>query len=242
MANSKKSNGSRAKKSSLKKIREQLAPYFEKANLRASRLGGETKATVVAAGTLSGAGERHYKETGELFNINALHYKELQREFTRVKEFLNDETSLPRTETETRQAENRAKYGSVVDRSFYAVYGVNYDMSKLSEEQAKQLFSAYRRLEESNAPVLQGKSGYGSDNLINDLLDVMIGGSDVPSWLPPEAAIEIMVDKGQSYLNQYQKDRDKMALREMESGNEDYGRFEDFDNISREEFERRHMI
>lgn len=242
MAKAKKQNGSRAKRAPLKKIREQLAPYFEKANLRASSLGSVTRATVNAQETLSGAGQRHFEETGELFNVNAYHYKELQREFTRVKEFLNDETSLPRTETEIRQMENRAKHGSLIDRSFYAIYGVNYDMSKLTEEQAKQLFSAYRRLEESNAPILQGKAGYGSDNLINDLLDVMIGGSDIPEWLPPEAAIEIMVDKGQGYLNQYQKDRDQMALRELTTANDDYGIFEGFDNMSRDEFERRHYL
>lgn len=246
MAKSKKSNGSRAKKVSLKKIREELMPYFEEANRRASRLAAtsSTKALVNAQASLTTAGKKHQKETGELFNVNAYHYAELQREFSRVKEFLNDETSINLSETEKRQLENKQKYGDYIDRRFYAIYGVNYDMSRLPEDQAKQLFAAYRRLEEANAPLLQGKSGYGSDNLINDLLEVMIEGKGDPQakWFrgTDEAIISNMVSEGQKMLNQYKRDREIYGEREIETGDVDYGELEGFDNISREEFERRY--
>lgn len=243
-SSSAKSNGSKAKKGSLSKARESLASYFEEANKRASRLKSEgiyTKAILNAEESLTQSGKKKYEEGGELFNINAYHYADLQREAARVKEFLNDETSTP-SESEMRQAKNSEKYGDIMGRDYYAMYGVNYDVSRLDTEKAKLLFSAYRKLEEANAAIMQGRIGYGSDTLINDLLDLMVGDNKISDYMSDEDLIDKMVQKGQEYLTAWEKERENIARRDYSSQNWDYGALGDMDQISKEDFLRRYGI
>ena len=219
-----------------------MAPFFEEANKRASRLKSEgvyTKAMVNAEETLTKKGKERYNNGEELFNINAYHYADLQREAARVKEFLNDETSDP-TSTEWRMAKNSSQFQGMFGREYYATYGVNYDVSRLPEDRAKLLFQAYRKLEEANAAIMQGRLGYGSDTLINDLLDLMIGDNQIEGYSSDEELVDKMVDKGQEYLRQWKEDREEIARRDISSPNWDYGPLGDMDNISKEKFLRRY--
>lgn len=107
-------------------------------------------------------------------------YEDIVAEITRARTFLNSpDTNVLTGKRQQRNEELRKKYGDKVQ----ALSNNTYVQSGLiaTEEEAKQIFANYRRIEEFHMPRIgkQGQKGvYGSENLILYMIDVHNMGLD----------------------------------------------------------------
>ena len=107
-------------------------------------------------------------------------YEDIVAEITRARTFLNSpDTNVLTGKRQQRNEQLRKKYGDKVQ----ALSNNTYLQSGLiaTEEEAKQIFANYRRIEEFHMPRIgkQGQKGvYGSENLILYMIDVHNMGLD----------------------------------------------------------------
>ena len=111
---------------------------------------------------------------------NATSYQEIVDEITRASTYLNSpETNRLTSRRETRNKELYKKYASQLE----SLTNNTYLESGLipTEQDAKQIFANYRKIEETKAALIgkQGDNGvYGSENLILFMIDVHNRGED----------------------------------------------------------------
>lgn len=122
-----------------------------------------------------------YSEGRASFSFdNSNTYEDIVAEITRARTFLNaPDTNVLTGKREQRNQELRKKYGDKLQ----SLHDNTYVQSGMiaSEEEAKQIFSNYRRIEEFHMARIgkQGQKGvYGSENLILYMIDVHNMGLD----------------------------------------------------------------
>lgn len=207
---------SKAKKNTLTDLRSQLKQLVNKANRRAKAL----KSRKIESRALLEA-QRTYKrrdKSGELFKSELRTREQILNEFARVNQFLNDYTSTVKgaRRAEKHILENlKGAFGS----EWNAIYGVNYDKSRINDESAKEAFRLYRLLQEEFtwtriAGVFKGKEGlvgYGSEVLINYLYDMVVSNSRTAT----------IMEKARQMIEDAEKRLDLMARRQVLD--EEYG-------------------
>lgn len=130
------------------------------------------------------------------FSVDELHReRDLAREASRLKQFLAEggqqyrevggrNEAISRRESLLRENPEgfSAFRGTYFDENgkqrnyWYDLYGVSYDNSRISTDDAKLAFSIYRKLEEADPTLIYGEGAYGSENLIVAIYDTLIAG------------------------------------------------------------------
>lgn len=234
MARKKQKNISQyQKRRNLSGVRETLQPLVDKANSIVRQLMNKSimpHSLMMAQNTLNKRGREIAAETGDLFTTSHPRYRDLRREAHRIQNFLADESSGLTAKEEAEAYKN--KYGMLFGGQYYDIYGVTYDFSKISEAQAQQIFSVYRKLEEQYANELQGKSGFGSDNLIMALYDASLGSG--ASWMPDTLTEEVMFSRGRELLQNFRAEREGRA--ELNLSDVNLGELEAFEAYNAQDF------
>lgn len=177
--------------SELEIMRRMFNVYAQEANERVSQLmesGTESVALHNAWKQLSWQrkaafeqAEEQQEGSGRLFSVmDKKDFKSLQREVARINAFLSESSSEVKVASyESKALEAYQKHGlsfhNQVDESFKddGVRFRGYD-----QERIKLALEIYRRIEETGAAViygLNGKGGFGSDNLFNLIFDEIEG-------------------------------------------------------------------
>jgi hypothetical protein len=196
------------KEGKLDKLRKSLKEFVKKAN----DLFEALKQTAPDAPALQEAMRSKSRAKGvnqdEAFSIDELHReRDLAREASRLKAFLaeggqqyreaggRNEAISRREELLRENPEGFSAFrGTYFDENgkqrnyWYDLYGVSYDNSRISTDDAKLAFSIYRKLEEADPTLIYGEGAYGSENLIVAIYDTLIaGGSRKASQVDLEA-------------------------------------------------------
>ena len=161
----------------MKRMRKEAEPLMKQANRVYEMLEKEGAKTI--------AQQRVHDDFSKMgrfyFSVeNAKSYQELVDEITRASVYLNSpETNRLTSRRETRNKELYEKYSSQLE----SLKNHTYIDSGLiaTEEDAKQIFANYRRIESYKAALIgrQGENGvYGSENLILYMIDVHNRGED----------------------------------------------------------------
>lgn len=161
----------------IKKMKQTAQPLIEQAN--------ETLRTLEEKGINTLAAQRVYDEFSKRGRLNfsledTKSYQDIVEEITLAKSFLNSpETTQLTGSREARNRKLKRKYGELEE----SLKDKTYIEKGLipSEEDAKIIFSTYRKIEEYWASLI-GKEGqrgvYGSDKLILYLIDIHNQGLD----------------------------------------------------------------
>ena len=167
----------RVKPKNLDVIRDQYKALQAQANARISQLreaGVENFSRAYNDAVAKyGAYRTDYNEDFRFDVYDTKRFREIKREVSLMEKFLNDETS----KLDVIQLNlAKEKYEGAFSGKWYEKYGVTYDKSRVSEDEAKVAFSIYRRLEESGISyqTMLGRSGYGSENLIMLIYDMVV--------------------------------------------------------------------
>lgn len=161
----------------MKRMKKEAEPLIKQANRVYEMLEEEGAKTI--------AQQRVHDDFSKLgrffFSVDdAKSYNEIVDEITRASAYLNSpETNRLTSMRETRNKELREKYASQLD----SLSNNTYLESGLiaTEQDAKQIFANYRRIEGLKAALIgkQGEEGvYGSENLILYMIDVHNRGED----------------------------------------------------------------
>lgn len=225
-------------KRTLDPLREQLNVLVQEANQRyidQLESGNISRAGIEAERTLNKRGREYYMQTALPFNSDLHSTKEINREFGRVMNFLNDYTStLEGGIIESKQA--AGLFGGQ-----WRKQGMNgYDENNVSKADADMVFDIYHRLLESQGgwqrligyfkAVNPGVVDYGSENLINSIYD-MVQNRDtlyVPESMDVEGVILARANElVNSMIDSY------MKLSVLQRSGKDYGSMEDPDDADR---------
>lgn len=175
--------------------------------------------TIEAAGYSSMAISRAKDETGrDYFSLDfALDKEDVIEEVTRARVFMADNTStLEGAELYTTQinAERfRGKFGGEWRKPEYGNKG--FDPNVINEEYAKEVFRAYRKIEEEKQGLIQE---YGSENLIIAIYDAKVRGAD-----PFLAGHHIIDTWYETKTEEWKKRFDEAQLRYSESTSYQHG-------------------
>lgn len=207
-------------KRSLDPLRAQLEVLVKEANKRVKKLsdrGLGSRALLEAQRSFKRMSSRD--ESEGLFKSDLKTRRQINREFARVHEFLNDYTSTiqgARNDRDIKMDHLKGAFGA----QYKEEYGVNYDKSRINDEKAKLAFVIYRRVLERvggwerAVGVFQGKEsliGYGSEVLITNIYDMVDQGISTANIL----------NLGESMVNAAIKNYETMA--EKMISNYDYG-------------------
>ena len=210
---SKKSNSSAGKRTStarisLKPLRAELQVLVDQANSRVHALiesGLPSRALLEAQRTWARQTSR--AEEDELFKSDLKSRRQIEREFARVHEFLNDYTST------VRGAKN-------LQSDFDRFSGHWKTGEGMNEQLRGKTFEIYRKVVEAAGGweraigLLQGKeslTGYGSENLVNNIYDMLENEYDEGT------IIQIALEQVESGIKAYEE----MAERQV--SDYDYG-------------------
>lgn len=222
------------RKRKLDPLREQLAILTDEANARVSQLmekGYESRALQEAIRTLRPSMRASAEETGRLFESDLPRTRDIMRELSRVQNFLGDFTSL---------SEGAEAYTSTMKKAhlfggdYRDEYGVSYDASQVTQDDAERTFGIYNRLLEQiggwDRMMMMfranlGMMTYGSENLINAIYDMVDNGMTDENIM---TRAMILVNTG---IERYEE------VSELQRSNKDYGLIiEDGDVEARREF------
>lgn len=219
--NSGVSNQSKKPRVSLDPLRKQLAVLVDQANARVddiARLGLPSRAILEATRTWNKMPSR--RDDTFLFKSDLKRRCDIDREFARVHEFLNDFTSTVQGAKQLETDLNRLKGAWSPD-----------NQGSLDEQIKSKTFDLYRRVLEAAGGweravgLLKGKetlTGYGSENLINNIYDM------VENEYNDEKIIAIALEQVESGIEAYEE----MSKRQV--ANYDYGIvFDDETTIAR---------
>lgn len=219
-------------KRTLDPLREQLNVLVQEANRRYIEQREQqvmSRAALEAERTMNKAGKEHFKQTFLPFNSELHSRKEINREFGRVMNFLNDYTSTIEGGTiESKQASGL--FGGQWRKQGMA----GYDENSVTKKDADMVFDIYHRLLESQGgwqrligyfkAVNPGVVDYGSENLINTIYD-MVQNRDtlyVPENMDVEGVILARANEiVNSMIDSY------MTLSVLQRSGKDYGSMED---------------
>ena len=207
------------KPTDLEIMRRMFNVYAQEANERVSQLresGVESIALHNAWSKMSLQKKKSFEEaeevqegSGRMFSVlDKKDFRSLQREVARINSFLSESSSDVNVATyENKAFEAYQKHGlsfhNQVDNSFKedGIRFRGYDQDKI-----KFALEIYRRIEETGAAVIygvNGKGGFGSDNLFNLIFD------EIEGYSPnnPEEAIDRMrenvIATGQAAIDNY---------------------------------------
>lgn len=180
----KKPKEKKTSKRSLNPLREQLQILVNQANQRISRLnkaGMGSRALFEAQRSFKRMTSRD--ESEGLFKSDLKTRRQIMREFSRVNEFLNDYTSTVTGAKKVAALDLKDLKGAF-GANWHDTYGVNYDKSRINEEDAQIAFKLYRMIQEEYswervAGIYKGREslvGYGSEVLITNIYDMVIAG------------------------------------------------------------------
>ena len=225
-------------KRTLDPLREQLNVLVQEANQRyieQRELGIHSRAALEAERTLNKNGKAYFTATFLPFNSDLHSRKEINREFSRVMNFLSDYTStIEGGEIEKLQNENF--FGAQWRKQGMA----GYDEAHVKKVDADLTFKIYHELLESQGgwqrligyfkAVNPGVIEYGSENLINAIYD-MVKHKD-SMYVPEDMDIEGVIlaranDIVNSMIDSY------MRLSVLQRSGKDYGSFEDPEDAER---------
>ena len=169
-------------------LRKVLNVYAQEANERVSQLidaGIDSTAIAKAYQTLRKQDREAFDEAGEdgvLFSVNdKKRYRELQREAARINQFLSSSQSLVTTASyENKAMEAYHKHGLSFHNQADEMTGLdNIRFRGYDQDKIKFALEIYRRIEDSGGATaiygLNGKGGFGSDNLFNLIFDEIEG-------------------------------------------------------------------
>ena len=212
-------------------------PTISLDNLRAKYEGIISEANqrwemIEAAGYKSMAISRARDEGGR--DYFTLEYAESEgdilNEVTRERVFIADKTSsLEGAElytTEINSEQFRGKFGSEYRKPEYGNKG--FDTSVIDEEYAKEVFSSYRRLEETKQGLIEQ---YGSENLIIAMYDARVRDED------PYLTGQHLIDLWYKTHTEEWQDRFDRAQREY-TNSKSYRHGTAFDYLGGEEYDR----
>ena len=211
----------------LDSIREQYKALQAQANARVSQLIEAGVQNYSRAYNDAVAKVGSYRTNDEiLFDVyDTQRFREIKREVAMMEKFLNDNTS---NVDDVLLQIAQGKYSGAFSGGWNKYYGVSYDKSRITEDEAKIAFSIYRRLEESGTSyeTILGKSGYGSENLIMLIYDMVVQ-SGITDF--DEDSIEYWKSYGdikesaEKIIEKKFNERDVFAQEMRETGNEDTG-------------------
>ena len=167
---SKRSTSSNKPRVSLEPLRKELDVLVQQANTRVSQLleqGLPSRALLEAQRTLKNMPTR--VDDVELFKADLKSRKQINREFARVQEFLNDFTST------IKGAKNLQTDFDRFSGSWYTGEGMNQDLRGKTFEIYRKVLEAAGGWERA-VGILKGKEsliGYGSENLVNNIYDML---------------------------------------------------------------------
>lgn len=171
----------------LDELRSVLNVYAQEANARVSQLmesGIASPAVQQAYKTMRKKDREKFDSMGEdgvLFSVNDKHrYNELQREAARINAFLAAPTSNVNVATyEDKAFTAYQKHGLSFHNQADDMTGIdNIRFRGYDQERVKLALEIYRRIEDGGATAiygLNGKGGFGSDNLFNLIFDEIEG-------------------------------------------------------------------
>lgn len=212
---SKKSNKAPHKLDDLRKV---LNVYAQEANERVSQLidsGVESAALLKAYKSLRKQDKENFDndETGGvLFNVsNKTRYRELQREAARIESFLAESSSLVSVATAEQKAMDAyKKHGLSFHNQADEETGLdNVRFRGWDQNRIKLALEIYRRLESTNNGAtliygLNGKGGFGSDNLFNLIFDEIEGYDPNMSDKQRDKVIGKALQTGMAALDEFQ--------------------------------------
>lgn len=177
----------KAPRTNLKPLKEQLDILITEANRRAAELKAEGYDQSRAMTEAQRTAIRFHKdkETGDitsLFTSQLPSMKDIAREYARVQTFLSDETSM--------LAGAKREQGDIMSGLFggqyRAMYGTGYDITRVSKEQGDLTLEVYHKILEKNGgwervishlrATNTGLTQYGSEQLIQHIYDVITSG------------------------------------------------------------------
>lgn len=221
-------------KRTLDPLREQLAVLVDEANKRYQQqrlmYPGRSRAAMEAERTLNKAGREHFQESFEPFNANQKSRKALNREFSRVMNFLSDYTSDLQGGSTQGNYSAEGLFGGQWRKQGMA----GYNEDAVSKETADLVFSIYHRLLENKGgwqrvigyfkAVNPGIIDYGSDQLINAIYDMVMNSDEMD--LLPGMDIEGTIlarasEMVETMINSYQR------IAVLQRSGTDYGSIED---------------
>ena len=181
-----------ASRRSLDPLRAQLDILVREANKRVKKLsdrGLGSRALLEAQRSFKRMTSRDENEG--LFKSDLKTRRQINREFARVHEFLNDYTSTIKGAKRDRDVKLDHLKGAF-GANYKDMYGVNYDKSRINDDLATIAFDIYRRVLERTGGweravgVFQGKEslvGYGSEVLITNIYDMVEQGMSTANIL-----------------------------------------------------------
>lgn len=176
------SSGSKKARPTLQPLRDELEVLVNQANERAKLLiENEKPSRALLEAQRSWANIPSRANDDVLFRSDLKTRRQIDREFARVHEFLNDYTSTweGARKLETNLSDLSGSFGANWNMSGL---GENYNTEIIDEEKAKKAFSIYRKVLEAAGGweravgFIKGKEsliGYGSENLINNIYDMV---------------------------------------------------------------------
>ena len=208
-------------------IRQQYKALQAEANARVSQLieAGVQDYSRAYNDAVAKLGSYRTDDTNVFDVYDTRRFREIKREVALMEKFLNDKTS---NVDDVRLQMAQGKYSGAFSGGWNKLYGVSYDKSRITEDEAKVAFSIYRRLEESGTSyeTILGKSGYGSENLIMLIYDMVVqsgitdyDNESVEYW----SQYGDIMEKAEDIIEEKFKERDAFAQEMRETGNEDTG-------------------
>lgn len=229
-------------KRTLDPLRDQLSILVENANqmyFQQRELGIQSRAALEAERSLNKRGQEHFYQTMEPFQADLKSRRDINREFSRVMNFLSDYTASLEGGLVEQQTMSHL-FGGQWRKQGYA----GYDEKSVSKEDADMVFSIYHRVLEQGGgwqrvigyfrAINPGVVDYGSENLINAIYDMVQNKDTIytPEGMDVEGAI---LGRAMDIVNNMIDNYMKLAVLQR-SGN-DYGSIED-----REEAEQRRKV
>lgn len=229
-------------KRTLNPMREQLSVLVENANkmyFEQRELGIQSRAALEAERTLNKRGQEHFHQTMEPFQADLKSRRDINREFSRVMNFLSDYTSSIEGGMVEKQTMTHL-FGGQWRKEGYA----GYDEKNVSKEDADMVFDIYRRVLEQGGgwqrvigyfrAVNPGVVDYGSENLINAIYDMVQNKDSIytPEGMDVEGAI---LGRAMDIVNNMIDNYMRLAI--LQRTGTDYGSIED-----REEAEHRRKV
>ena len=184
------------KRGKLYKLKKSLKKYVEQANYLVEALRQISPDAPALQDAMRSKSRAKGVNQDEVFSVDELHReREIAREASRLKAFLaeggqqyreaggRNEAISRREELLRENPEGFSAFrGTYFDEKgkqrnyWYDLYGVSYDNSRISTDDAKLAFSIYRKLEEADPTLIYGEGAYGSENLIVAIYDTLIAG------------------------------------------------------------------
>lgn len=172
----------------LKLLKSKLQPVISEANTRWERLDNLDLRSLAVS--------RALEETGEWgFSISRLTDKEsVIAEATRARVFLKDETSTVQgAELYTREESAKQWLGQFGNQyNNWENKFKKFNTSVINEEDARTAFRAYRMVEELGSSMIYGEGGYGSENTIIAIYDMIQTGGITDSEDAGEIAAQML--------------------------------------------------